>query len=179
VLLNTPTGPLIVGAREGIIFVTVDLAASIKTYADYTAIGVWQWANNCLILRHLVRDRLEAPDQLLALNEVQTLWRPAFIAIERTGYQLAAIQNARHDGLTVTELTPDKDKFSRAVSFAAKAVSHQVYFPLHAPWKEQLLAELCAFPNAANDDQVDICSYAADETIDLSRSARLIPIVGV
>jgi predicted phage terminase large subunit-like protein len=60
--------------------------------------------------------------------------------------------------INVREVTPVGDKVQRAQSFAARVAMGKVYFPRNAPWVEKAIAQLMAFPNARNDDFVDMCS---------------------
>jgi predicted phage terminase large subunit-like protein len=83
------------------------------------------------------------------------------VHIERTGFQLALIQQARRDGMAVKELRADRDKISRSLPLQARMEAGNVWFPRDAPWMGELQRELLAFPNAAHDDQVDALAYAA------------------
>jgi len=48
------------------------------------------------------------------------------------------------------------DKPTRSRSFQARAAMGKVYLPAHAPWTEDLMAELLSFPAGKHDDQVDV-----------------------
>ena len=140
----------------------VDLAASLKTKADYFVIGtfaVTPW--NDLIAVDMLRTRVEGPDQLGCITQQYHLHRPAAVGIEKTGYQMTMIQTAIRAGLPAIELVPDADKYTRALSSAARYEAGTVYHLRDAPWVADLEAELLAFPNGAHDDQVDVGSYAA------------------
>jgi predicted phage terminase large subunit-like protein len=142
-------------------FVTVDLAASTKEHADYTAIAVTGFDGTNLIVLDVLRRRLEGPDILPAVRRLQQLWDVPVVHIERTGFQLALIQQARRDGMAVKELRADRDKISRSLPLQARMEAGNVWFPRDAPWMGELQRELLAFPNAAHDDQVDALAYAA------------------
>jgi len=140
----------------------VDLAASLKTKADYFVIGtfaVTPW--NDLIAVDMLRTRVEGPDQLGCITQQYHLHRPAAVVIEKTGYQMTMIQTAIRAGLPAIELVPDADKYTRALSSAARYEAGTVYHLRDAPWLADLESELLAFPNGAHDDQVDVGSYAA------------------
>lgn len=143
-------------------FVTVDLAVSTKTSADYTVAGVWALTpDGALLLLHLERQRLEGPDQVPMLRRIHERWHPGVIAIESSGYQLTLIQEARRTGLPIQELHPDRDKVSRAWVAAARMEGGDVYLPSGAAFLEAFEAELLLFPKGRHDDQVDVLSYAA------------------
>jgi predicted phage terminase large subunit-like protein len=145
-------------------FCTVDLAVSTSTQADYTVIATWAVTpHNDLLLIDLLRDRLEAPDIVPAIRRVYEQHRPAQIGVERAGFQLALIQEARRSGLPIQALNPDLDKLSRALPAAARMEGGQVAWPADAPWRDTLEAELLAFPHGRFDDCVDVLGYAAGE----------------
>jgi phage terminase large subunit-like protein len=50
------------------------------------------------------------------------------------------------------------DKTQKARAFQARAAMGKVILPADAPWLDELLAELMAFPIGSNDDQVDFLS---------------------
>jgi predicted phage terminase large subunit-like protein len=52
------------------------------------------------------------------------------------------------------------DKLTRAQIVAAKFESGKAFLPSSAPWLPDLAAELFAFPQSRNDDQVDSISQA-------------------
>jgi predicted phage terminase large subunit-like protein len=56
-------------------------------------------------------------------------------------------------------LRADKDKYSRALPIAAMLESGKVFFLRNAYWLSEFEAELLAFPNGKNDDQVDAFAY--------------------
>lgn len=147
-------------------FATVDLAVSLKETADYTVIGMWALTpSRDLLLLDLVRARLEGPDHLPMLERAFSRWRPGYMAIERTAYQLALVQSAKRKGLPVRELKADRDKVSRALPAAARLEAGAVYFRAGAPWLGELEDELLAFPTGAHDDQVDVLAYAGLEAV--------------
>lgn len=160
-LLWFPLGERMVDARECERFCTVDLAASLKTSADWTVIcscAAWQGE---LIVLDVVRRRMEGPDILPAIRDQFQRHDLRVAHIESSGFQLALVQEARRDGLPVRELRPDKDKVARSLPLEARMEHGQVWFPREAPWLADLQRELLAFPLAEHDDQVDALAYAA------------------
>jgi predicted phage terminase large subunit-like protein len=155
-------------------FMTVDLAASLKTSADYTVIGVW--ADDCqgnLILLDLVRDRIE---QHRIIEEIWRLFREhrcLFVGIESVGSQLLFVQAARVQGLPVQELRADRDKVSRSIPATIRMEAGQVWFPESAPWLDALRKELLEFPHGSKDDIVDCTSYAVQQMLLFYDSGRI------
>ncbi len=145
-------------------FSTVDLAASLKTTADFTVVSTWGVTPaNELLLLDRQRRRLEGPDQVPLLWRVYQEHKPGYFAIEKVGYQLALIQSAIRSGLPVREVSVDKDKISRAIPAAARIETGQVFFPEGVAWLPEWEQELCAFPSTEHDDQVDTLSAAVAE----------------
>ena len=83
--------------------------------------------------------------------------------IEAKGYQSRAIgaltADPRLHGYSIFGYEADKDKFTRALPAAAKAAAGYLHV-LDRHWTAAFLDEVCAFPSAAHDDQVDALSGA-------------------
>ena len=141
---------------------TVDLAASLRETADYTVISTWAVTpNRDLLLLDVIRERLDGPDQLNMIRQAYFLHQPAWLGIEKAGYQLTAIQTLVRDGLPIRELIPDKDKVARALPFATRMQAGTVFFPRNASYYDDIVNELILFPNGKHDDFVDTGGYAA------------------
>lgn len=160
-------GAQLVDIRQCLKFMTCDLAASLKESADYTVFCTWVLSGSNLILLDIDRRRLEGPDQLPAMKQMFERWRPAYIGVERTQYQLTFLQLAKRAGMPARELKTDRDKFSRAQSVAVKFQNLQVYMPIRSPLINVIKDELLSFsgdPKAsAHDDIMDNFAYAAME----------------
>lgn len=148
--------------NQGVRFTTVDLAASLKQSADFTVVSTWQETPyGDLILLDVKRLRMEGPDQVPLLMRTWQELQPRVFYIENVGYQLTIIQAALRAGLPVRPLTPDTDKVSRALSPAAKMEAGKIFFPMGAPWLQDVESELWRFPAGAHDDFVDTLSMAS------------------
>jgi len=159
-------GGRIVPAGQCRRFQTVDLAVSTKTTADYTVIATFaQTPHRELLLLDLERVRMEGPDLTSLLQRHYQRWKPAYIAIEKTGFQLAIVQQARRAGLPIRELSADADKIARALHAGTRMETGDVYLLAAASWREVLEDELLSFPTGAHDDIVDSLAYAATQTI--------------
>ncbi len=142
-------------------FQTVDLAASLKSSADYFVVQTWAVTpERDLLLLDLLRTRVEGPQQLGLLKQQYHRHRPSFIGIERAGYQLTMLQTAIREGLPARELKADRDKVSRALTIAARYEAGAVYHRAGAPWLQDYEDELLAFPRGGHDDMVDCAGYA-------------------
>jgi predicted phage terminase large subunit-like protein len=155
-------------------FVTVDLAVSEKTTAHFTVISTWGVTpTRELLLLDCDRFRAEGPDIVPRIWDNFRRWHPSYVAIERVGYQLAIVQQASREGLPVRELTPPKDKVTRALTAQAYMEKSKIWFPHDAPWLRDIETEVLQFPVGEFDDFVDTMSYAAAELA----SDRFEPVV--
>jgi predicted phage terminase large subunit-like protein len=147
--------------RECQRFCTVDLAASLKSSADYTVVCSVAAHKADLFVLDVVRRRMEGPDIVPAIRDQMQRHDLRVAHIEAAGFQLALVQEARRDGLPVKELRADKDKVARSLPLEARMEHGGVWFPKEASWLPDFERELLAFPVADHDDQVDALAYAA------------------
>jgi len=147
--------------RECARFCTVDLAASLKTSADWTVICSVAAKGQDLFVLDVVRRRMEGPDIVPAIRDQMQRHDLRVAHIESSGFQLALVQEARRDGLPVKELRADKDKVARSLPLEARMEHGGVWFPKDAAWLPELQRELLSFPVGSHDDQVDALAYAA------------------
>lgn len=155
-------GPAFVGLGQMLRFATVDLAASIKTTADYTVIASWGAWNGNLILLDVLRVRMEGPDIVPAIRRACERWRLSSVWIEKVGFQLALVQQARREGLPVRELVPDRDKIARFLPVTALGQGGRLWLPTYASWLPAFEFEIASFPEGPHDDQADALAYGAE-----------------
>ena len=142
-----------------------DLAMSTKTQADYTVgckVGVGE--DGHLYVTDVHRERIEWPDLADRLADIMIADGASVVqGVEEQGYMSRAVQDLNMDdrlrGYVVFGYKVDKDKFTRALRPAAKAGAG-VLHTVQAHWTDAFIDELCAFPNAEHDDQVDALSGA-------------------
>jgi predicted phage terminase large subunit-like protein len=152
-------------------FSTVDLAATTKTYSDYTVVASWgATPDKRLVLLDVVRRKLEGPDIIPVIQSAIERWKLSLVWIESGGFQSSLITDARRRGLPIRELRPDKDKITRAEPATAALEGGRVWFPRHAPWLSDFTSEVLAFPDPhSHDDQVDALAYAVNVVRESSR----------
>lgn len=170
------------------IFSTVDLAGSKKQRADWTVIATWgiDHVTRTLWLLDIVRKRLEAPQIVAALREVQARLKPTVFYMERAAPQLNLLHKLKfaeqagqsYDpgddanevvfttaiemGLPILGLDPGStDKITRSGPAQAVMAAGKLLTPERAPWLSEWKAEVFDFPESKKDDQVDTLSYAA------------------
>ena len=164
VRLQQPDGPpKVVPEAHLARFMVVDLAASLRTTADFSVYAHFAVTpDKDLVLLDAFRARIEGAEHMQHLERLYNAWKPRFCGIERATYGLSLIQTAARTGrIPIRELKPDFDKVSRAYAAGALAEAGKLYLPKDAPWLSDWVAELVGFPNATHDDCVDVTAYAA------------------
>ncbi len=172
-LLLTPEGGATpYNVRDCRHFITVDLAISEKTSADFSVFGLYALTpDRNLILVRRFRERIEEADHLPKLqtfyDECQRLLEPAGtsvrqVGIEKQTYGLSLIKNAnRMSNMPIRPLPADQDKFARAIPAASFTRNGKFYLPRDVEWREEFVSECTSFPTGKHDDQVDTFAYAA------------------
>jgi len=142
-----------------------DLAASIKTSADYTAsASIAIDTDGVLWVRDIIRGRWEWPDAKRIMREtmLSEIGNTSHV-VEEALHGIAALQELRRDpalhGIPLYGYRVDKDKVQRAMAWAARAEAGKVRL-VRGEWVNTFLDEACSFPLAAHDDQVDAVSGA-------------------
>jgi hypothetical protein len=87
-------------------------------------------------------------------------WHCSYAGIEKTGFQLSLIQQARREGISVREIEVDRDKTSRAMAATPLMEAGHVWFPAGAAFMGDFEHELLTFPQGDHDDMVDCLSAA-------------------
>lgn len=144
-------------------FATVDLAASLRSTADYSVIMSFGVApDGRALLLDVDRARREGPDLVPSMKRAVEKWNLGTVWVEKVGFQLAIIQEARAKGVPVRDLAADRDKVARSLPATAALEGGRVLLPREAPWLRDFEAELLAFPNGRHDDQVDAFAYGVE-----------------
>jgi predicted phage terminase large subunit-like protein len=143
-------------------FITVDLAASKRTSADFTVAAAWAISpDGDLILLGRNRGRLEEAEHWDHVRPLQQRWRADTVFVEQGFIGTTLVIDATAAGIPVQPLKADTDKVTRAVPATNRLRAGRVWFPAHVDWLDEWCDELASFPAAAHDDQVDTLSYAA------------------
>lgn len=166
--LDGPEIPTRVKQSECSTFITVDLAASLKESADYTVATVFRTTPmGELLIEDVIRRRISGPDQVPMLFRLNEHYRPYAFYIEKTAYQITAVQAARMAGLPVIEVDPrgKGPKEVRAIPAAETMRAGKIYLRSYASWNEPFVEELLEFPTGRHDDQVDTLSMAVENMV--------------
>lgn len=138
----------------------VDLAVSLKTEADYTAIVVvGEDAKGDIHIVDVCRGKWMFNDILAMIRQYADKWRPDAIAIEKVQAQAYVAQELiRTTMLPINPITPVGDKVSRFMPVEGKLEHGHIYLSRGLPLFFE--DELLSFPNTDHDDCVDALVYA-------------------
>jgi predicted phage terminase large subunit-like protein len=144
-------------------FATVDLAASVKTSADWSVVSAWAIppGGDCLILLDRARARLGETDHWALLRPLRDRWGLDTAFVEKSFITSTLVKDATRAGLPISPLDPETDKLTRAIPASALLDAGGVWLPAGASWLGEWIEEHAGFPNGAHDDQVDTLAYAA------------------
>jgi predicted phage terminase large subunit-like protein len=146
-------------------FITIDLATSTKTSADWTVAAAWAIPpNGDLVLLDRVRQRVAEADHFGLVAPLRQRWLGPYDVtyVESRMFGTTFVYQAGRAGIPIAELKADVDKFTRAIPAANLVRQNRVWLPADAPWLDEWLDEHADFgPHAAHDDQVDVLAYAA------------------
>lgn len=139
-----------------------DLAASVKTSADYTAsAAVALGDDGVLYIRDMIHGKWEWPDAKRIIMQTMLAEPGTQHGIEEALHGLAATQELRREpsiaNITLRGIHVDKDKISRALPWAARAEAGKVKL-IRGNWNADFLDEVTSFPHAGHDDMIDTIS---------------------
>lgn len=150
---------------------TMDTAYSKKETADYSVIATWGVFHPSadsgpnLILLSVRKGRWDFPELKRVARDEYRYWRPDNVLIEAKATGTPLQHELRRMGIPVTMYSPGgrrtgQDKISRANAVAPILESGMVWYPESEDFAQELVEECAAFPNGANDDQVDVTVMA-------------------
>lgn len=143
-------------------FITMDLAASTKTSADWTVAAVWAISmHGELILLDRRRERIGESAHWDLLRPLVVKWAAPDVYVEKGFIGSTLVIDATQAGIRVRPVTPEKDKVTRSIPATNRVRAHSVYWPDFVPWLDEWCDEIAGFPTWAHDDQLDTLSYAA------------------
>lgn len=142
-------------------FITGDLAASTRTSADYTVAAAWAMTlDGDLVLLDRVKAKVGEANHFDLFRPLANRWRVDTAFIEKSFISSTLAIDATRNGLHITPIAAEGDKFSRALPASARVSAGRVWLPSAATWLGDWVDEHAGFPNSAHDDQVDSLSYA-------------------
>lgn len=153
------TDNLIDEAPKGRYIRAWDLAASLKTTADFTCGTKMAFIDGDLIIADVVHGRWEWPQAIKVIGQTARMDTNAV----RQGIEIAGIQRAMLDllhnepslvGIPFTGIKSKGDKLTRFMPFVARAEQGKVKF-VRGAWNQKAIDEVCAFPSGTHDDIPD------------------------
>jgi predicted phage terminase large subunit-like protein len=149
------------------VYVASDHAVSTAQTADKTClipVGVDE-EDNIWILPDVWWRRADTDDVVDAMVDLMQRHNPSIWWAEKghisksIGPFLRKIQQERGVYTVVEEVTPAKDKQTRAQAIRGRMAMGKVYFPKFSPWWQDAQDELLKFPSARHDDFVDALAH--------------------
>ncbi len=130
---------------------------------DFVVGQVWGKAGANSYLLGQKRERMSFTKSVRAVVDMRTAWpKTREILIEDKANGPAVIDTLKASVPGIIPIEPDGSKLARAHAVTSYWEAGNVWLP-HPdlfPWVKDLVAELTAFPAAANDDQVDALTQA-------------------
>lgn len=146
-------------------FLTVDLAASTKTSADFTVAGVWMITlTGELVLIDGDSARLEETEHWSLIRPLRERWGADAVFVEAAMIGTTLVRDATAQGVPVAELKAETDKITRAIPASTRLDTGRLWVPAAdtSTLNVRDVVDQCVqFPNAVHDDWVDVISYAA------------------
>lgn len=147
-------------------FITIDLAASTKTSADWTVASAWAIPlSGDLVLLDRVRDRVAEVDHAAFIEPLRDDWlKPWDVThIESRMFGTTLVYALGRAGVPIAELEADVNKLTRALPYAGLVRQGKVWLPRGAEWLDSWIDEHADFKgrDGDTDDQVDTGAYAA------------------
>lgn len=148
-------------------YVSVDLAVSTETRADYSVFcvaGVDE--NRTVVLQNVIRERLDAKEIVDLILALHRTYEPEAFGIEKMLISQAIGPFLREEMVrqdcfpNIVQVTHQgKDKVQRARNIQARMRAKTCKFDKKADWYATFEDELLKFPRGVKDDQVDAWAY--------------------
>lgn len=132
---------------------------------DFSVCTTWGAAFDRYYLLDVFRRRLDYPALKRAVHEQARQHGAEIVLIEDKASGTQLIQDLQVEGLFGVkpyEPLPGNDKVLRLYAQTAEFESGRVLLPRSAPWLEEYVREITAFPGSKYDDQVDSTTQALD-----------------
>lgn len=155
--LVRPDGAHIITGYDDML-ISWDMTFKDTKASDYVAGGVWMRRGADAYLLDQVRGRWDAPETIRQFKALSAKWPQAVLKIvEDKANGPAVIALLRHEIPGIVPEEPQGSKTARAMAVAPLVEARNVHLPdpALAPWVGGFVEECAAFPNGANDDQVD------------------------
>jgi predicted phage terminase large subunit-like protein len=150
--------------HDAVIVQSWDTAFKTGTTNDYSVCATIAYTRAGRYLLDVYRERLEFPDLERMVPRLYAQWRPDAVLIEDKASGQSLIQSLNRENGRLQEplniipiaVPSTKDwKIVRVNERAPMIEAGRFHLPVAAPWLDETIHELTAFPLAAHDDIVD------------------------
>jgi len=140
-----------------------DMAFKETSSGSYVVGQVWGRIGADKYLLDQVRERMDFPTTVQAVRQLSAKWpqaRAKLVEDKANGPAVIAMLQREISGLIA--VNPEGGKLVRAQAISPLVEAGNVFLPdpSIAPWIHDFIEECAAFPNGANDDQVDAMTQA-------------------
>ena len=133
-----------------------DSALATTEGANYSVCTTWVRIGETAHLIDVFRDKLSFPDLKAKILSQKAKHRAGTVLIEDSMAAMGLIQQLRSEGkVHPIGVKPQGSKTERAGAVMAMIEAGRMLLPKEALWLDDFMAEVLAFPNGRNDDQVD------------------------
>jgi predicted phage terminase large subunit-like protein len=132
---------------------------------DFSVCTTWGATSDRYYLLAVCRRRLDYPELKRAVHEQARQHHADIVLIEDKASGTELIQDLEIEGLYGVkpyDPLPGNDKILRLYAQSAEFESGRVLLPRSAPWLDEYVREITAFPGSKYDDQVDSTTQALD-----------------
>jgi predicted phage terminase large subunit-like protein len=152
--------------KDGQVYAASDHAVSEKQTADNTCLGLGVFKNGYLYIHpDLVWDRIGTKRAVEEMLRMGSKYKPLYWWAEKGHISkslLPFLQDRMMDErkfFNIIQVTPVKDKMTRAQSIQGMMSMGLVKWPSFAPWFQRARREMLMFPNGKHDDFVDFVAH--------------------
>jgi predicted phage terminase large subunit-like protein len=143
-----------------------DLSYSDDPTADYTVGWIIGRVGKKIYLWKRIRRQLSFNDQLTAVRALTEAVPEAKAKYVEKAANARALQNTLEAEIPgIILVVASESKVKRAMAWSPYLEAGNIHVPEGEPWLEEFFAECDAFPNGANDDQVDAAGLGITELL--------------
>ncbi|GAB5504389.1 phage terminase large subunit [Pyruvatibacter sp.] len=152
-----------------------DAASGEAATASFSVCTVWGILGDRCDLIHVYRKRVNYTRLRVAALKLVRRYPPTHIVIENASSGRALLSDLMNlfDGRIIAAV-PTRGKTERAEEILDLLYAHGINYPKHAPWANDFLQEVLAFPAGFHDDQVDsLTQFLAHKRYGFDRLFRI------
>ena len=152
--------------------ISVDAAFKDTKTSDKVAMGVWGKSGSSVYFLERINERMDFVRTVEAVRQLKYKYPQAnMVLIEDKANGSAIISTLQREIMGVVPVNPLGSKESRAYAIQPFVMAGNVYLPEGEPWVEEYLDQMCRFPKAKFDDEVDQTSQALIRLKDYTANA--------